>query len=1063
MTTDTFEPLEFDGLIAAKRFDDAIAYVDRLLRLQPDDRELRRYAAVARGCKGEHELETYELMQVSPPPERVDALIALFTKATEIDPDLPDPWSGLAVVHARFLGEPALARMHLARAEARAHRHPRVGQFHAMIGAVHAMIRTAERGAAEPAAEDPLAALVAALFLDLQGPSGPPGAPDDGSDGTPVRLTGDVALDRWARPALQLAQAGDVRAAELPDLVERAGSLESPNSDVVMALLALVARTLGDDASERTAVETRVERLLRQFKIEAGRARRQQRVTPELSWIGRTAVEAVEGAGVAVDPVLHAEALLAWGGTYTFEHERRLDEAFPLYVRALELFRQAPAPQQVADLERLIATMVQEQLKASRKASLLGGRDLGPVGLEAALDAAVAIHRDDLVVTVARVLSKIYGALAQPHRAEAVLRDLLARAELGEEQQLALRSGLAAAISEQRRFREALQLQSDVVNAWRQRGGVASGELLQLGNFMRETGDLTGAIAVFEEALAGTERSDGAVSSLRVQVQALLGQARVLHGDRSGLDLLEEAVEAARLLPGVDLVHLHRLMIDTARGVGDFDRARRALRSARDVQRLHLRKAPDIDVWEGLLQRWAPLDFAEVELSLADGGDGPVAAVLAAEAAKGRILRWAAGGFTAEAAEHAIADQRAERDVELVQSWLDARGRRSRVMSLFAASDGLAVVTLRSHEQATGRWLAGMSYPELAADLFDPWTGLLDAAAAGDHVAWQAAGIATDAMLRWIGELLWRATPDLADGGEDLVILPHRILRVLPLWAAVLPGGARLGELFDQVTVLPSLEEMGRRVQRAASPTGTPQLLAFADPDGSLPFARLEALALAGPSATLGGDVTTARVREALSRPSPAIVHLACHGSFNDDNPWNSAIHTADGDVLVHELLLDSEGEAPVVVLGACEAGRTHRGPSDEPLGFPALLLRRGAATVIAPSWQVDDLASLLLLTQLYGRRPDLPIAAAMTAAAAWLRDLTAGDAATRLGQLHDDLDVAVGLDRTAHTTQALRNRLDASLSWLRDLPARARPFRSPLDWAAFQVSGLPDDAKAKE
>jgi tetratricopeptide (TPR) repeat protein len=1059
VATDKFEPSEFDEFISAKRFNDAIAYVDRLLRLQPDDRELRRYAAVARGCKGEHELETYERMQVWPPPERVDALVALYTNATEIDPDLPDSWSGLAVIHARFLGEPAVARTHLARAEALAHRHPRAGQFYAMLGVVRGMIRTAERGAAETAAEDPLASLVAALFLDLQGPTGPP---HEGSDETPVRLVGDVALDHWAGAALQLVEAGDVRAAALPDLVERAASLQGPNGDRVMELLALVARTLGDDASVRTAVETRVEGLLRQFKMEAGRARHQQRATPELSWLGRTAAEALEGAGVAVDPVLHAEALLAWGGTFTFENDRRLDEALPLYVRALELFLQAPAPQQVAHLEQLITTMIKEQLAASRKAAWLGGRDLGPVGLEAALDAAVAIDSNDLVVTVARVLAKIYGALARPHRAEAVLRDLLATAELGQEQQLALRSELAGAISEQHRFREALQLQSDVVNARRQRGGVVSGELLQLANFMRETGDLPGAIAVLEEALVGTERSDGAVSSVRVRAQALLGQARVLHGDRSGLDLLDEAVEAARLLPDVDLLHLHRLVIDTARGVGDHDRARRALQSARSIQRLHLRKAPDIDVWQGLLQRWAPLDFAEVHLSLADGGDGPVAAVLAAEAAKGRILQWAVGGYTAEAAEHAIADQRAKEDFELVQNWLDARSRRSRVISLFAASDGLAVVTLRPHQLATGRWLAGISYPELAADVFDPWTELLDAAAAGDHAAWQAASIATDAMLRWIGELLWRATPDLTDGGEELVILPHRILRVLPLWAAVLPGGARLGELFDQVTVLPSLDEMARRVQRAPSPTSTPHVLAFADPDGSLPFARLEALALAGPSATLGADVTTAMVREALSRPSPAIMHLACHGSFNTNNPLNSAIHTADGDLLVHELL-DSEGEAPIVVLGACEAGRTHRGPSDEPFGFPALLLRRGAATVVAPSWQVDDLASLLLLTQMHGRRPDQPIAAAMTAAAAWLRDLTAGDAATRLEQLRDDPDVATSLDTSEHTTQTLRNRLDASLSWLRELPARARPFRSPLDWAAFQVSGLPDDARTKE
>jgi hypothetical protein len=897
--------------------------------------------------------------------------------------------------------------------------------------------------------------LVVALFLDPSQRQLPVPPTGHGAHEADLPLTGDMVLEPWMREALRLVKEGAVDAARLGEVIGRAVNLEGPNSDYVLELLALVARALGDDASQQTAVQIRLERLVAAARIELGNARRQGTLTRKLSRIARAAVSAVDEATVTVDPRLHAEVLLAWGGTFTFADDRRLDQAFPLYIGALRLFRQASAPE-AADLEDLIGRMIDEQLRASLGAGFFGGRDVSPRGLEAALDAASAIGRADLVFAVALALSESYSAVGQPGRAEAMVHDLLASAELSGEQRLRLRSELAAAISEQHRFSEALRLQTELIAELRQRGTLRSVELVRLGNFRRETGDLPGAVGAFEEALALTgPPKDGTVDTHRVHAQALLGQARVLMGDRSGLALLDEAVATLGPVPAVAGLHLYRIMLDSAMTAGDHDRARRALQAGRQIQRHHLQRAPEMDVWHGLLDPWAPLDYAEVELALADDGDGPVAALLAAEAAKGRILRWAAAGLTAEAAARSVAGERNEQDLALVQGWLERRGRTTRVVSLFAAAGGVAVLMMRAGAPVEGTWLGQLSYPELAVDVFDTWTELLDAGTAGDRTAWKAAGAITDSLLRWAGELLWRAVPDLADGGGELVILPHRILRVLPLWAAVLPGGARLGQLFEQVTVLPNLEELARRVDDTAG-RADGEVRAFADPDGSLPFARLEAIAVAGQSAILGGGVTEAAVREALAARSPAIVHLACHGDFDAGNPWMSAIHTAEGDLLVHELLLGAQGAAPVVVLGACEAGRTHRTPSDEPLGFPALLLRRGAAAVIAPSWPVDDLASLLLLTELYRRRKDTAMATALVGAATWLRDLQASEAVARLEELARASVDASGAAETEAGSHTVRTRLDATLSWLRSLPARERPFRSPLDWAAFQIYGMP-------
>lgn len=130
-----FEATEYAALMEAKDHGAAIAYVDRFRRAAPDDPDLRRYAALARGAKGEHEMGTYDQMQVPPPRQRLDALVALFTDATEIDPDLADPWWDLAVVHARFLGQPTQARAYLSRAQALGYRHPMMDRLEAMLHA----------------------------------------------------------------------------------------------------------------------------------------------------------------------------------------------------------------------------------------------------------------------------------------------------------------------------------------------------------------------------------------------------------------------------------------------------------------------------------------------------------------------------------------------------------------------------------------------------------------------------------------------------------------------------------------------------------------------------------------------------------------------------------------------------------------------------------------------------------------------------------------------------------------------------------------------------------------
>jgi CHAT domain-containing protein len=166
-------------------------------------------------------------------------------------------------------------------------------------------------------------------------------------------------------------------------------------------------------------------------------------------------------------------------------------------------------------------------------------------------------------------------------------------------------------------------------------------------------------------------------------------------------------------------------------------------------------------------------------------------------------------------------------------------------------------------------------------------------------------------------------------------------------------------------------------------------------------------------------------VRAALAEPSAGIVHLACHGRFDERNPWTSTIRTSDGDLRLHDLLVGGGRPGPAIVLAACEGGRSLRAPSDEPLGFAALLLRAGAAAVVAPSWRVDDFSSLLLLTEFHDRRARAPVAAALAAAGRWLHDLPAADALERLGTFE------ALLEEHGEEWESVRRWLARNRAWL--------------------------------
>jgi CHAT domain-containing protein len=301
-------------------------------------------------------------------------------------------------------------------------------------------------------------------------------------------------------------------------------------------------------------------------------------------------------------------------------------------------------------------------------------------------------------------------------------------------------------------------------------------------------------------------------------------------------------------------------------------------------------------------------------------------------------------------------------------------------------------------------------------------------------------------LLDEVGGWLHDGAPALAEGGGELIIVPHRVFRDLPLLHARLPDGGRLGERFGSVSVAPTLGELVPELD--AGRAAATERWSLADADGSLPFARCEAL-LAAPAGrcAVGVQVTRAAITEAFEKPG--VLVLSLHGTFDEGAPLDSRIFAADGAVTLAELTTGRPIGAHTVVLGVCEAGRSRRSVSDEPWSFPALLLQQGARAVVAPAWPVDDLTSLLLVTRFLDELADAGAPGpALLRAAGWLRTLTAAQAGAHLDRLVERVSERGPAGQAA--AARIAGPVDEHRAWFGRLRPADRPFGSPLDWAAF-------------
>ncbi len=198
-------------------------------------------------------------------------------------------------------------------------------------------------------------------------------------------------------------------------------------------------------------------------------------------------------------------------------------------------------------------------------------------------------------------------------------------------------------------------------------------------------------------------------------------------------------------------------------------------------------------------------------------------------------------------------------------------------------------------------------------------------------------------------------------------------------------------------------------------------------------------------------------------------LHFAAHGEGNSVQAFESALILSqdklskepilkagepflNGQLSAREVLDYWKLNAELVTLSACETAFGKSGGGDGMLGFAQAFLTAGARSVCLSLWQVDDIATALLMSRFYenllGKREGLSIpmgkAAALDEAKRWLRELTKVQADKLYAQVSKDVD----------------RRSRAAGVKVKELPKvekNEKPFAHPKYWAAFILIGDPD------
>lgn len=259
--------------------------------------------------------------------------------------------------------------------------------------------------------------------------------------------------------------------------------------------------------------------------------------------------------------------------------------------------------------------------------------------------------------------------------------------------------------------------------------------------------------------------------------------------------------------------------------------------------------------------------------------------------------------------------------------------------------------------------------------LLSLWRTNLDVAAqaagtAERHLAFQGLQENSLGLLQRLYDLLLRPVAAGLAACQHLVVVPYGMLHYLPfhclfdgvqfvverLYVSYLPAAA----LFDICQL------RGQRMRTDSERVRDALVLGYSD-HGRLAYAAHEARAVArqlGAMCALDEEATTTLLWQ--QGPHSPLVHIAAHGLFRLDAPNFSFIKLADRQLSTNEVFNLNLSACSLVVLSACETGRSVIGGVDEVIGLGRGFFYAGAASLLSTLWKIDDASSAELMEMFY-------------------------------------------------------------------------------------------------
>ena len=317
-----------------------------------------------------------------------------------------------------------------------------------------------------------------------------------------------------------------------------------------------------------------------------------------------------------------------------------------------------------------------------------------------------------------------------------------------------------------------------------------------------------------------------------------------------------------------------------------------------------------------------------------------------------------------DAQAEALADSQGfvNRVETLLRTWGDRTGKNFAILYPLAFADRLELLlitgtgqTIRKTVSTTNKTQLRYLIGQFRQELTHPFTR-------NDH-SYRAIA------QRLYGYLIEPVSPYLDTAQiNSLLIAPGPQLRSVP-YGALMKGDRFLIQDYG-ITLVPSFQAIESDVELKREGA----VLAM----GASNFAELSPLPYANAEVEVipaifepGGDVFTdeaftehnfAAQRQRKTYP---IIHLATHANFRDGQMDNSYIQFWDNRLSLRELERLRLGD-PMVDLLILSACKTAVGSESAELGFAGLTIKSGVRTAIASQWDVDDAATMILMTYFY-------------------------------------------------------------------------------------------------